>query len=362
MGGSRWTITAVAPSFIAGDLRPIPLEAFSGEACALAPIRAYFTRRIHVMLYSPRLRELLRGPVDLVHCWEEPYLLAAFQVAAWSPRSLPFVFWTAQNLSKRYPPPFSWIERFCVDRCAGWLAAGTTVTETLLPRGYARRPHRIIPLGVDIESFRQDPASGAAVRRRVGWSDAGPPIVGYLGRFVPEKGLGILMEALDRVPRPWRALFVGAGPMESAVRKWAIPHGDRVRILTSVAHDEVPACLNAMQILCAPSQTTPVWREQLGRMLIEAFACGVPVIASDSGEIPHVVADAALVLPEGDVQAWAEAIGRMIDDSQARAALGEAGRARAHEVYAWPVIARQHLDFFEERIGTAGEPSLARER
>jgi glycosyltransferase involved in cell wall biosynthesis len=64
-----------------------------------------------------------------------------------------------------------------------------------------------------------------------------------------------------------------------------------VRIV-KVAHDEVPAYLNAMDLLCAPSLTTPSWREQLGRMVVEALACGVPVISSDSGELPFVVADA----------------------------------------------------------------------
>ena len=55
-----------------------------------------------------------------------------------------------------------------------------------------------------------------------------------------------------------------------------------------------------MDLLCAPSRTTPRWREQFGRMLIEAMACGVPVIASPSGEIPYVVGDAGVLVPEGD--------------------------------------------------------------
>ena len=62
--------------------------------------------------------------------------------------------------------------------------------------------------------------------------------------------------------------------------------------MTGVAHDDVPEYLNAMDLLCAPSQTTARWREQFGRMLIEAMACGVPVVASRSGEIPYVVGDA----------------------------------------------------------------------
>ena len=76
--------------------------------------------------------------------------------------------------------------------------------------GYAERPSRLIPLGVDVAAFHPDAAAGRAVKRDLGWSD-GPPVVGFLGRFVREKGLKVLMDALDRVSTPWRAMFVGGG-------------------------------------------------------------------------------------------------------------------------------------------------------
>ena len=104
----------------------------------------------------------------------------------------------------------------------------------------------------------------------------------------------------DRIePTAWRALWVGGGAMEGMLRDWAARHGDRVRIVTGVGHDRVPGYLNAMDLLAAPSQTTPRWKEQFGRMLLEAMAAGVPVVASDSGEIPHVVKDAGRVVPAG---------------------------------------------------------------
>ena len=85
-------------------------------------------------------------------------------------------------------------------------------------------------------------------------------------------------------------------------------------------------------------------------MLIEAFACGVPVLASNSGEIPHVVADAGLIVDEKDVAGWTEAMARMIGDKALRVRLAERGRSRAETVFAWPVVARQHLDFFEDIV------------
>ena len=138
--------------------------------------------------------------------------------------------------------------------------------------------------------------------------------------------------------------------MENELRKWSVSHKDRVRVVTGVKHDEVPAYLNAMDILCAPSQTTPGWREQLGCMLIEAFACGVSVVASDSGEIPYVVMDAGVIVGEKDEAGWVRALAELLESPSRRAELSARGIEHARTKYAWPVIARQHLDFFNELL------------
>ena len=72
--------------------------------------------------------------------WAEPYIVACGQVAWWTPRKIPFVFWTAQNISKSYAPPFSMIEKYCVERCAGWMGSGQLVIHAMLTRpGYDRK-------------------------------------------------------------------------------------------------------------------------------------------------------------------------------------------------------------------------------
>jgi glycosyltransferase involved in cell wall biosynthesis len=180
-------------------------------------------------------------------------------------------------------------------------------------------------------------------------------VVGFLGRFVPEKGLAVLTAALDRAAAPWRALIVGSGPEEAAIRRWAHAQSGRAAVVTGAGHADVPGWLNAMDVLCAPSLTRPSWREQFGRMLIEAMASGVPVVASDSGEIPAVVGDAGVVVPEGDAPAWTRALDALLGDPARRSALAAAGRARAESTYAWPVVARRHLAFFEELVPSRGE-------
>jgi len=359
VGAERWEVTVAAPTFVHGDLRPISLEPFPGEAGRLVPVNAYLTARPHVMFYGRRLHSLFAQRWDFVHAWEEPFILSGGQFARWN-RSARLVYYTFQNIPKRYPPPFCWIERLAIGRATAWLAAGHTVAATLRNRpGYADKPHRVLPLGVDVGVFRPDPAARVTLRRSLGWSDPGPPVIGYLGRFVPEKGLGLLMQALQDLPTPWRALFVGGGQLTTALREWGkrFP-ADRVRVVTGVPHDQVPAYLNAMDLLAAPSQTTPRWREQLGRMLIEAMACGVPVLGSDSGEIPFVIADAGIVLPEADVHAWTTTLAALLQNSAQRAELAARGLERAHARFAWPVVARQHLDFFDEILDYGSPLSL----
>jgi glycosyltransferase involved in cell wall biosynthesis len=350
-GEGEWEVTCAAPEFLQGDLRPVHLERSDDEACRLEPVQLHFSRRIHGMWYGRRLRGLMREPWDVIHCWQEPYIVVGGQIARWTPPGVKLVYASFQNISKNYPPPFASIERYSMRRASGWIAFGKTVEENLASRPlYAELPHRVIPLGVDLDRFKPDPSARNRIHAELGWTAPGPPVVGYLGRFVEEKGLDLLMRTLDGLDQPWRALFVGSGPMESGLRAWADGSGGSARIVTGVVHDAVPDYVNAMDLLVAPSQTRPNWREQLGRMLLEAFACGVPVIASDSGEIPQVVGDAGVIVGETDAPGWANAISRMLASPELHAEYAAKGRARAETQFAWPQIARRHLDFFKELI------------
>lgn len=345
-GGEAWEVTAVAPGKYRGDLGPIRLQRDPAEREQVRCVRSVFQRSPHLMRYSG-LAAALEGRWDVVHCWEEPYVAAGAQIARAAPRDARFVVATFQNLSKRYPWPLDGFEQTTMRRADGWIAFGESVKAALETRaGYAERPSRVIPPGVDINVFSPDRDAGARVRQGLGWPDASL-IVGYVGRFVPQKGLRTLCAALEQVAAPWHALFVGGGPLEGELREFERRHASSVRVVTGIQHDRVPEWLNAMTLLCLPSETTSRWREQFGRVLIEGMACGVPVVASDSGEMPFVVRDAGTIVPEGNVDAWARALERLLGDEGERQRLSGAGLERARTRYAWPVVARAHLDFFE---------------
>jgi glycosyltransferase involved in cell wall biosynthesis len=176
-----------------------------------------------------------------------------------------------------------------------------------------------------------------------------------VGRLVPEKGLLDLVEALPRLPGRVRLRLVGEGVQRGAIeaRAAALGVSERVELRAGVASTEVPAVLRELDALALPSRTTTNWKEQFGRVLIEAMSCGVPVVGSSSGEIPHVIGDAGLVFAEGDVQGLAAALTRLAEDRGLRADLAGRGRERVLAHYTQAAIARRYAEIYRAMVGSA---------
>ncbi len=110
--------------------------------------------------------------------------------------------------------------------------------------------------------------------------------------------------------------------------------------------------MRELDVLVLPSRTQPNWKEQFGRVLIEAMSCGVPVIGSTCGEIPQVIGEAGLVFPEGDVAALRAALSRLIDQPELRAELARRGRARVLAEFTQAAIARRHVAVYQAMLET----------
>ena len=348
--GPDFEITVAAPSFFYGDLRPIILEPEpAGSPLRMAPLDTRLSRFIHVFSYDgAKLRALIReGQFDVVHAWEEPYVFAGYQIAkALKHSATRFCFRTAQSYVKRYPPPFSHFERAVLARSQGWIAGASLVFEAMLKKGFPRETGRVLNLAVDAKEFQ--PLSSAARAQVLQELGLEPPVVGFVGRLTKAKGLEILMQAMERVgrSRQWSLLLLGSGDYERKVREWATRNGwpERLKVLLA-KHGDVPRYLGCMDLMVAPSQTMKNWREQFGRMIIEAFACGVPVIGSDSGEIPYVIGDAGRVVGEADVASWANTISELLDSPAARQELSQRGLYRAPK-YSVATIAEQYREYY----------------
>ncbi len=169
-----------------------------------------------------------------------------------------------------------------------------------------------IPLGFDPALFCiQDVAHIAATRARLGLQ---APTIAYFGRLTPEKGVHLLIEALAQMRnRPWQLLIDRFCDYPTAYvetirsRIDALTLHDRV-VYFDAHHEQMPDYMNAADIVVLPSLSTPRWKEQYGRVLPEAMACGKRVIGSDSGAIPELVAGYGRIVAEGDVAKLRDAL------------------------------------------------------
>jgi len=265
-------------------------------------------------------------------------------------------FFTWWNLPYRLKPPSSWLEAYNLRHTDGLVAGNQDAVDILRGQGY-RGAARVMPqLGVDEALFRPQPQPELAQQWGLG---AGDFVVGFVGRFVAEKGLRTLAQALELLgDRPWKWLLVGRGPLREELQDWAARRGwsDRLIWIESVPHDQVFRYINLMQVLVLPSETTyqfktltaAGWKEQFGHVLIEAMACRVPVVGSDSGEIPHVIGEGGLVFPEGDAGALADRLGSLMGDPVWAAQVADRGYQRLLQHYTNHALARQLLDFYRE--------------
>lgn len=158
-----------------------------------------------------------------------------------------------------------------------------------------------------------------------------PITIGYAGRLVREKGIEVLLQALAQVEGDWTLKILGSGPLSDILPTLVqtLHISDRVQFSPWVASGEMPRFYNSLDILVVPSLTQPNWKEQFGRVIMEAMACGVLVIGSDSGEIPNVIGDAGIIVPEGNIPALTQSLNTLIQNPTHRHSLGAMGRTRA---------------------------------
>ena len=137
-------------------------------------------------------------------------------------------------------------------------------------------------------------------------------IVGFVGRLVSEKGIGSLLDAMAKLDDRFGVVLIGDGPQRTTLERRIaeLDLGRRARILPPQDSETLARSYRAMNLLVLPSISAYTWKEQYGRVLMEARSCGTQVAGSDSGAIPFVVADPEMIFPEGDVCAMADAIRR----------------------------------------------------
>jgi hypothetical protein len=125
---------------------------------------------------------------------------------------------------------------------------------------------------------------------------------------------------------------------------------DRIFFRNSVPSRDVPQVLSKIDMLVVPSLTRSNWKEQFGRVIVEAMACEVPVIGSDSGEIPNVIGDAGVIVPEDDPETLALRIWELMEDRVRRLELGARGRQRVLRFFTQQQVALRYYNLYQAML------------
>jgi len=335
LAGRVGELSLIVPSAWGG----LSLEKREGKGYQIYPLPIYFAGRNHFHFYRGIGGLFNKIKPDLVHIDEEHYSFVTYQVMKLAGRSgAKALFFTWQNIRKQVPFPFSYFERFNFRNAGAALAGNQEAADILRIKGFKKNIYQIPQFGVDPEMFRKLDIAG--LRKQIGIDD-GDFVAGYMGRLVKEKGIDNLLEALKKLTPKVKLLLIGGGPYKKDLVE-RIRHLDicgRVIMLDQVPSLDVPRYMNCMDCLVLPSLTMPNWKEQFGRVLIEAMACEVPVIGSSSGEIPVVIGDAGLIFQEGNSSELLSNLELLVHDGVARKRLAEKGRQRVLIYYTQDVIA-----------------------
>ena len=287
----------------------------------------------------------------IIHCEHEQEGLLCAEVAlaraALAPQSR-LILYSWQNILRRRRPAVRVLSTFTMRAANHIMCASIEAVDVLRRQGYWGGSSIMPLMGLDTRYF--SPRDAVELRRELKLDGF---VAGYAGRLVKEKGLDTLLEAAARVHAPVNVLLVGDGPERATLQQLAQELGikSRCHFVPAVQIDRVADYLSTLDLLVLPSRTTANWKEQYGRVLVEAMGCKVTVAGSDSGAIPEVIGDAGRIFPEGQADALAAIIEELASNTDQRRALAERGYQRALQQYSVERLAAEILNIWRAATG-----------
>ncbi len=335
----------ISPRAWHNELTHVKLDTTAQAAYRQMVVDIYRSADPHRALYRTFTFGLRDFQPHIIHAEEEPDSLPALQIAVarrlFAPRAK-LLLNTWQNIDRPMKKHIRVIRSIALKASDGMVCANTEAQQILRHQGYSKQLLVVPAIGVDTSIFM--PAEPTQHDRFT---------IAYLGRLITAKGLSTLIDAVEQLVRsdikqPMRLLIVGDGAQREETMHYAEKLGDIVQFTPPVLPAQVAQQFHEIDVLVLPSRTTPVWKEQFGRVLAEAMACRVPVIGSSSGAIPEVIGDTGLVFPEGDVAALANCLRQLIDSPDLRRDLAQRGYNRVMTNYTQEHIALQTATFYRQ--------------
>lgn len=320
----------------------------SDETYPIFVLNQRFAGYNHFHWYRRLNNAIVRFKPDLIHIDEEHYSLVTAQAVTLAMvHKIPAIFQSWQNIYKRYPIPFALIEQYVFRYCVAAIAGNGEVKKVLRKKGFNKQIS-IIGLGADLVQFfpRHTSEFRDELRLHNRW------VIGFVGRLVPEKGVLDLLQAVQPILKDnplLHCVIAGHGPLKQQVEQFinTFHLSSQISLLPWVEPQLMPQLMNAFDVLVTPSSSTDQWKEQFGRVIIEAMAVGIPVIGSNSGEIPNVIGEGGIIFPEKDVQKLRTAILTLYKNSDVYQAIARMAYDRAINCLSQDHVANQILEFYQ---------------
>lgn len=255
---------------------------------------------------------------------------------------------------------YQWVRRLYRPFVTHYIALSRDLASYLSARvGVPDERMTTICNGVDAERFH--PASGA--RAPVAGSPFNDPalyLFGTVGRVQAVKDHVGLVRAFARLRREGgevahraRLMIVGDGPLRGEVEACAAAEGVSDQLWLTGERSDVPDLMRAFDCFVLPSLA-----EGISNTVLEAMACGLPVLASAAGGNPELVREAenGLLLPAADAPAWAAAMARCLAEPARAQAMGRAGRARIEAEFSLSGMVRRYDETYQSLLARAGRP------
>ena len=303
--------------------------------------------------WYPGLAKIIRHiRPDILHIEEEHYSIVTYQAIRLAKKyNVKCMFVSLQNIYKIYPFPFSWMEEYNIKNSDCAVAASEEIRKVLMRKGLDKKQIPVVPYGVDHLMYRK--MGSQKLKSKLGLDSF---TIGFIGRFVKEKGIMELLKAVSQIKSKFYLLLIGSGKLRHRIDVEGRRLGifEQIRIVDSIPSSKVPHYLNCMDCLVLPSRATRKWKEQFGRVLIETMSCEVPVIGSDSGEIPKVIGECGLIFKEGDVGDLYSKIMQLINDIDLRMDLAKKGRQRVLDNFTQEIVAKQTYKIYQKMMCQKG--------
>ncbi len=365
-------ITLITPEFgLEGGGQKVYAEQYTGKQYHHIILSGYFTGKLNFFVFKNLKSTLQSLNPDIILLEEEYWTQIAAQVTYITKKFFPHTklillscenmchIWEkeAETLYQKFRyTSFHFIEKYVISKLDGLIFQLPGVWQDFENRidglGFKGKRGTLPQLGVDYNRFAHNSPQLQSIRVDLGLDD-NTFVYGYIGRIIPEKGIEDMIYAFEGWNKDnTKLIIIGNGDTEyvNQIKQLVqtLKLDDIVIFKNAIPFEEIPAYFQLFNISLLLSHTTPIWKEQFGRVLVESMAAGTPVIGSDSGAIPLVVGDTGYIVPEKNIQYIRKALIEAYTNKNKYEKLSKLAQQRAKNKFSYQAIAKQTYDFIQE--------------